>query len=143
MNCWAEKYVHQEAGKTLEKNCLAFVRRIVREEFRKDFPGPLGFARFVMRLTGVTDLSEIMLAAQYGAGDKRWTFRKTKRLKDGTVVIFGTDSNPLKHIGVYCQAADRIVHAVTDIERPIVRAEEPWRLRLEWPLILKMDVVPA
>lgn len=119
---WAENYVGGPADRTLQGNCLGLVRRILHEQFRKDFPNFLG----------------VMRAARGGKG---LPLRVTRVLRDGTLVVCGNADNPVRHVGVYCREVDRVVHAVTDACPGIVRAEPLWRLRLEWPWVTYAQVV--
>jgi len=120
--CWAERYAGLPADTTLKGNCLGFVRLIMREQFRKEFPGFLGILR----------------AARRG---EQPPMVQRRTMKEGTVVVCGNQENPVRHVGVYCQAAERVVHAVTDIPDGIVRAEPLWRLRHEWPVVTFWEVV--
>ena len=125
MSCWAEKYQGLRAEPTLELNCMGYVRRILREEFRREFPGFLGGMRLAAR--GLP-----------------FPLRPVKRLRDGTVIVCGNAENPVRHIGIYCLAADRVVHADTDAT-PIgrVRLEPMFRLKHDWPLVSYWEVVSA
>lgn len=111
MRNWAAKYVGAPADKTLAGNCLGLVREVLRTEFGKEFPGFLG-------------------AMRDAKDGKALPCTETKVLKDGVLVMCGNDVYPARHVGIYCKAVDRVVHAVT--EEKIVRAEPLWRLRQEW-----------
>jgi hypothetical protein len=114
MRNWAEKYVHRLSEKTLAGNCLGLAREILREEFGKEYPGYLGALKTVLR------------------GGKL-PMEETKVLSDGTLVVCGNYLYPCRHVGVYCAAIDRVVHALP--EEGIVRAYTIWRLKQEWPSV--------
>lgn len=123
MNCWANKYMGQRVDTTLEDNCLGLARRILREQFNAEVPGMLGALRTAFK-GGELPVSE-----------------RRGRLRDGTLVVMGNTACPVRHVGVYCAQADRVIHAVTDEEPKRVRAESLSRLRAEWPSILFYEAV--
>lgn len=122
MTCWAERYAGQPADTSLALNCTGLASRILREQFGKDFPNLLGILR-----------------AAYRGSDLPMT--PAKKLRDGVLVVLGTRSNPVRHVGVYCAAADRVVHAVTDIPDGVVRCELLSRLKHEWTSVLYYEVL--
>lgn len=117
---WAQRYVGQKAKPTLKLNCLGYVRLILREQFRTEFPNFLGIARAIR-------------------DGKELPFKVTGQLQDGTMVICGNVVNPARHIGIYCLAADRVVHA--DTERGRVLAEPILRVKQAWPLVTFAEVL--
>ena len=139
MSCWAENYVGRPAATTLADNCLGTVRRIKRQVFRQPFPGQLSFVRHVLALGLPLENRRVLDELAFDG----CRLRRVKRLRDGTVIVCGTPSNPMKHVGVYCAQADRMIHAVTDIPEPVVQAVPVWRLKHEWQMVDYLEVVPA
>lgn len=120
MSCWAEKYIGLPSDKSLSRNCLGYVSRMLRDEYGKHFPNFLGAMRAAMNGTPLPA-------------------RQTRALRDGAMIIGGNTLNPMRHVGVYCREADRVIHADPDVGE--VLAYPMWRLRLEWPTVTYWKVV--
>lgn len=119
---WAEKYAHLPADESLANNCMGLASRILREEFGKTFPSLLGVVRATL-------------------GKKELPLRQVAAPRDGDLVICGNTANPVRHVGVFCGPANRVVHAVTKACPGVVRCEPLQRLRLEWPCVTFFEVL--
>lgn len=120
MRNWGIEYLDFPVARTLDGNCVAFVKKVLREQYRKEMPSFLQVMRMVKK-------------------GEELPFKETKILRDGTLVACGNRLQPVKHVGLYSKAANRVIHALP--EAKTVRAEPLYRLKAEWPLVTLYELV--
>lgn len=120
MRNWGTQYLTFEVSHGLAGNCVALAKKILWEQYRKTLPSFLALCRM----------------AKQG---KDLPLVEVTTLRDGMLVVCGNRVHPARHVGVYSQVADRVVHALP--EAGCVRAEPLWRMKLEWPVVTFYKVV--
>lgn len=121
MTCWATPFIGRKYAPTLADNCLGFARDVQREVFGRQLPGMLSLFRGSSAGVEIED-----------------AFPEVEKPSDGCLVVMLDVNDRAAHVGVWCEAARRVVHA-ENVFGSVV-ADELGVVRFLWPSVRFFEV---
>lgn len=118
---WAATYIGRRHETTLADNCLGFARTVQAEVFGRQLPGMLSLARSAARGQGL-----------------ELAFPEIQRPTEGCLVVMLDAQGRAAHVGVWCAAARRVIHAQEGFGSVV--ADELPTVRIQWPTVRFFEV---